>query len=166
MVSLSNTRPGGSAMRGGAIKNGRHGKFVPAHGLTEQQATFVVNYVANGGNRQQAARTAGYSDPRTESYRLLNLPHIRQAITDERERVLNCELASKALATMSELLGEDTPAQVRFQAARWVLEAVGHGIDSGTLEDHEKPLHEMSYYELNQVIQTALSDSSGRPGSS
>lgn len=139
-------------MRGGAIKNGRHGKFVPTHGLTEQQGAFVVNYVANGGNRQQAARTAGYSDPRTESYRLLNLPHIRQAIADERERVLGCELASKALATMSELLGEDIPAQVRFQAARWVLEAVGH--DSGRVarEPSDKPLIEMSVDELNDFI--------------
>lgn len=142
-------------MRGGAIKNGRHGKFVPTHGLTEQQAIFVVNYVANGGNRQQAAGVAGYSDPRTESYRLLNLPHIRDAIAAERERVLTCELACKALATMTDLLGEDTPAQVRFQAARWVLEATGHGSGQMSVEQSEKPLCDMSHDELEAYIRVS-----------
>ncbi len=57
-------------------------------------------YVTNGGDRKKAARLAGYSDPRTEGYRLLNTQKVRKAIKHEQERVITCEGRSRALAAM------------------------------------------------------------------
>lgn len=128
-------------------------RLSPTHGLTEQQRAFVLAFVANGGNRQAAARQAGYSDPRTESYRLLNLPHVLRAIQSERERALHGDMACMALHTMAELLTPETPAHVRFQAARWILEASGHTArpNPAALLGNDRPLAEMSSEELQEL---------------
>ena len=73
------------------VTNGHSGRFIPTHSLNESQATFVREYVTNGGNRMEAAFVAGYSNPRTEGYRLLNTPKIRTAIQQEIERTISCE---------------------------------------------------------------------------
>jgi hypothetical protein len=123
---------------------------------------FVRDYVANGGDRQKAARQAGYSDPRTEGYRLLNTQKVRDAIKDEQERAITCEGGSQALATMLGLLVEETPHNVRFQAAKWILEAAGLGL-AATIPgernpSEEMPLSEMCYEELEEFVRR-----SGRP---
>ena len=122
------------------VTNGRAGRFTPTHALNESQGIFVREYVANGGDRQKAAKLAGYSDPRTEGYRLLNTQKVRDAIKDEQERAITCEGGSQALATMLGLLGEGTPHNVRFQAAKWVLEAAGLGLTANVANvwDSEK----------------------------
>jgi hypothetical protein len=143
----------------GGVTNGRNGRFTPTHALNASQAAFVSEYVTNGGNRQQAAKMAGYSDPRTESYRLLNTPKIRQAIQAEQERVISCEGAAKALKVMLELLELNTPANVRFQAARWLLEAARHGTAGqagGTVDPGERQLHLMTYVELEAFVAKGL----------
>jgi hypothetical protein len=138
------------------VTNGRAGRFTPTHALNEPQGVFVREYVANGGDRQKAARLAGYSDQRTEGYRLLNTPKVRQAIKEEQERVITCEGGSKALAAMMTLLGEETPHNVRFQAAKWILEAAGLGL-AATIPgernpSEEMPLSEMCYEELEEFV--------------
>jgi Terminase small subunit len=139
------------------IENGTHGRFVSTHALNGAQAVFVREYVANGGDRQKAARLAGYSDPRTEGYRLLNTQKVRDAIKREQERIVVCEGGSQALATMLALLGEETQHIVRFQAAKWILEAAGLGLaaNAANMPDstQEKPLSEMSLQELQEVLQ-------------
>jgi hypothetical protein len=90
------------------VSNSRAGRFTPTHSLNESQGVFVREYVANGGDRQKAARLAGYSDPRTEGYRLLNTQKVRDAIKRKQERIVVCEGGSQALATILALLGEET----------------------------------------------------------
>ena len=114
---------------------------------------------ANGGDRQKAARLAGYSDPRTEGYRLLNTQKVRDAIKHEQERVITCEGGSRALAAMLGLLGEETPHNVRFQAAKWILEAAGLGLAASIAGERnlseEMPLTEMCYNELQEFVRQA-----------
>lgn len=123
----STARGSGVAVREGVLRNGNGGRFVATHGLTAQQAEFVRAFVANGGKRREAARAAGYRDFQHEGCRLLNVPRVRDAIRVEQERTIECEGASRALQTMLSLLECDSP-QVRFQAARWLFEAAGHGL--------------------------------------
>lgn len=134
------------------VTNGRSGRFTPTHALNESQSVFVREYVANGGDRQKAARLAGYSDPRTEGYRLLNTPKIRKAIQEEQARFITCEGGSKGLAAMMTLLGEDTPHNVRFQAARWILEAAGCGVSSVNTNPPTPSLSEMTSEELEGFV--------------
>jgi len=141
------------------VTNGRAGRFTPTHALNESQCVFVRDYVANGGDRQKAARLAGYSDPRTEGYRLLNTQKVRDAIKHEQERVITCEGGSRALAAMLGLLGEETPHNVRFQAAKWILEAAGLGLAASIAGERnlseEMPLTEMCYNELQEFVRQA-----------
>ena len=139
------------------VTNGTSGRFTPTHALNDSQAVFVRDYVANGGDRQKAARLAGYIDPRTEGYRLLNTQKVRDAIKHEQERVITCEGGSRALAAMLALLGDETPHNVRFQAAKWILEAAGLGPAANVANvcdsEEGKPLFEMSLQELQEVVQ-------------
>jgi hypothetical protein len=136
------------------VANGPIGRFTPTHALNESQGVFVREFVANGGDRQKAARLAGYSDPRTEGYRLLNTQKVRDAIKREQERVIQCEGASLALASLLDLLKETTPANVRFQAARWILEAAGIGPVAQTERPNESAasISAMSIEELESFI--------------
>jgi hypothetical protein len=139
------------------VTNGHAGRFTPTHALNKSQGVFVREFVANGGDRQKAAMLAGYSDPRTEGYRLLNTQKVRDAIKHEQERVITCEGGSRALAAMLELLGDETPHNVRFQAAKWILEAAGLGLAANVANvcdsEEGKPLFEMSLQELHEVVQ-------------
>ena len=94
-----------------------------------KQGEFVRAYVALGGCASAAARQAGYSDSAHEGFRLLNNTHVRDAIHAEQARVIGCELASRGVKTLLDLMqAEDTPAHVKFQAARFCIESAGHGI--------------------------------------
>lgn len=115
------------------------------------QREFVTRVVSNGGNQAQAAREAGYSADRTDGWKLMQLPHVQA----ERERAIQGG-ANFAWQTMQSLMQPGVKEQVRFQAARWVLEAAGHGlavraIDAGGLH-YEKPLAELTLAELDALI--------------
>ena len=58
---------------------------------------------------------------------------------------------------------ETTPAPVRFQAARWSIEAAGHGqaAQAASAPAAEKALHEMSVQELEAFISRGESALSG-----
>jgi len=120
---------------------------------TDKQAAFVVAYATTGVNGTEAARLAGYSSPRTDSVRLLSLPHVRQAIRQQRERVIQTDLAKLALETLGQLMtNETTPAAVRHSAARTSLEMAGHlgKVAPDALEN--RPLGELTISELEKVI--------------
>lgn len=144
-------------MREGAVVKGERGRLVSGGELTEKQKVFICAYVANGGKGAEAAREAQYSDPGRDAWGLVRQPHIQQAIHTERERVLFTEMASEAMGTMRYLNKEGGKGdQVRFQAAKWTLEAVGHGlaaraVASGMM-DSDKPLAEMTLGELEKFI--------------
>ena len=146
---------GGTACASGASKNGEGGRFRGTGELTEMQREFVTRVVSNGGNQAQAAREAGYSADRTDGWKLMQLPHVLAAVQAERERAIQAG-ANLAWQTMQSLMQPGVREQVRFQAARWVLEAAGHGlaaraIDAG-LVHYEKPLTEMTLGELDALI--------------
>jgi hypothetical protein len=133
------------------------GTFTGPAGLTEKQAAFVKAFVELGGTATKAAEVAGYADPRTSSWGLLRLPHIQAAIRAERERTIMTEGASIAWATMKDLMQNPKyTGAVKFQAAKWTLEAAGSGLAAHRaalgLPDGDKPLSEMTLAELDAFL--------------
>ncbi len=132
------------------------GQILTSRGLTEKQATFARLFSA-GVNRVEAASIAGYASPDVETHRLLALPHVCAAIRQETERSITMDGAQIAWKTMQNLMtDEDTSAQVRFQAAKWTLEAAGMGLAAKAaqmnLASHDKPLAEMTVGELERFL--------------
>ena len=121
------------------------------------QASFVRYVAADGLPLCKAAEAAGYSHPATAGSNVARLAHVRQAIYATRQAMVEGDLASLGLRTMRELMTDPvTPAPVRFQAARWSIEAAGHGAaarQAAELPASEKALHEMSVAELEAFIQ-------------
>jgi hypothetical protein len=125
--------------------------------LTEQQERFVNAYVANGGNATHAAKDAGYADESTGA--IMANHKIREAIELKRDTEIKTGGATKAWEVMQSLLTDPAaPAQVRFQAARWTLEASGHGLSAiaAALQlgrGNKKDQHEMTVSELQEVVE-------------
>jgi hypothetical protein len=123
--------------------------------LTEQQEKFVEAYVANGGNAHEAGKIAGH----TNGSLLLTSHKIREAIELKRDTEIKTGGATKAWEVMQSLLTDPTaPAQVRFQAARWTLEASGHGLSAIAAalqlgKGNKKDQHEMTVSELQEVVE-------------
>jgi hypothetical protein len=148
---------GGSAHKGGAVANGKGGRFVSTDRLTDAQRRFVVEVVHNGGNGTQAAIAAGYSKPAQSASQLRSLPHVQAAIHEERCRVIGGELANVALGVFREIMAdtENAPAMARLRAAERVMEMAGHlGPNSRAAnQDEDKPLIEMTSEELTRFIE-------------
>ena len=152
----------GAAWKGGVTVNDTDtGRIVPTMNLTEMQAKFVEAYVENGGNGTQAAITAGYSQDcaRVQAQQNLERPKIRLAVEQLRDQKIKTDGATRAWQTMYNMLNDPSaPAQARFQAARWVLEASGHGLSAVAaglqlgLQRSKKDLSNMSIHELEELI--------------
>ena len=149
---------GGAAVAQGITKNSpRNGRFVSdGRSLTNRQRRFVQEYVRNGGNGNAAVAAAGYNTahPNASLRALLRKPHVIEALHTERERVLRGKLANRALGVLEELMDDPaTPAPVRFQTARTVLQMAGHGAgEEPDRNQPDKPLIEMSVAELEAFI--------------
>ena len=148
---------GGKAVAERITVNGRGGRFTGTGTLTSKQRAFVREYVRNGGNGAAALRAAGYrtAHPAKGVYRLLNCPVMRNAIHQERQKLIEGKLANNALAVLEELMNNrETPAPVRYQSARTVLQMAGHG--AGTEREPpapiDRPLVEMSIEELESFV--------------
>ena len=147
---------GGRAVAERITVNGRGGRFTGTGTLTKMQRDFVREYVRNGGNGSAALRSAGYrtAHPGKGVYRLLNCPVVRHAIHQEREKLIEGKMANEALSVLGELMNDKkTPAPVRYQSARTVLQLAGHG--SAQKEDPanvDRPLIEMSVEELETFV--------------
>lgn len=97
--------------------------------LTEQQAAFVAAYVAGGGNATEAVKAAGYSQTsaRQIGSTLLGKPHVAEAIRREQQRVIESELASKAVGVLRQLINDETAShKVRLDTAKTILDRAGH----------------------------------------
>lgn len=153
-MANDNASGGGIAVRAGAVRNGSHGRFERGGGaltLTEQQKAFVEAFCSNGGNARQACRDAGYLSPHAPS-RLLGLTQVRQSVAMTLERKVQGEGASLAWGVLLHLLRDPaTPSAVRFQAAKWTLEAGGIGREAQGLTQ-VKPLAEMSLSDLEATV--------------
>jgi phage terminase small subunit len=125
--------------------------------LLPQQEQFVSIYVANGGNADAAAKAAGYAN----AANLLTNHKIRQAVELKRDLEIKTTGATQAWQVMQGLLTDPAaPAQVRFQAARWTLEASGHGLSAIAAAIHmgnagKKGQHEMTVSELQEMVDKA-----------
>ena len=137
--------------KGGVLANIDH-----APALNDQQEQFVAEYVRNGGNATAACIKAGY-EPNTGT-ELMKNHKVRQAIELKRDLDIKMSGATKAWDVMQGLLTDPAaPAQVRFQAARWTLEASGHGLSAIAAAIHmkkggAKELHEMSVTDLQEMV--------------
>lgn len=124
--------------------------------LTEKQAAFVGAFVGQGLNATEAAKVAGYAEPRVEGWSLLRVPAVQAEIAKARAALISGDGARLAWRTMSRLMEDGgTPPAVQFQAARWVLEASGQGLAARIAErvgEPEKALAEMSLGELEAFI--------------
>lgn len=129
--------------------------------LTQQEIDFVEAFVSNGGNGAQAVRDAGYTQvPSYMQNILLKKPSIRDAIQAKRDLVIKTNGASQAWAVMNKLMTDpNTPHQVQFQAARWTLEASGHGLAAIAaslqlgLKERNKSIGELPISELMEIVE-------------
>ena len=133
--------------------------------LNTKQKRFAKN-LAGGMSAADAARAAGYAQENTASLhvtasRMQKHPEIQKAAFAEREARLAGPLARKALACLEGVLDdENCPAAARVAAARWVLEAGGHGIESRRLtarsgEDMERSVSQLSLAALEVLAVAA-----------
>ncbi len=119
--------------------------------VTAKQNCFVTHFVRTGCNPTQAARYAGYADPKVSAYDLLRTPHIQAAIRFERTRVFDSELANLALMTLRNVLEDPVvPAGAKVMASRVVLEHVG--LKEGEPSKGLQQLHQMSGVELTREL--------------
>jgi phage terminase small subunit len=130
--------------------------------LTEQQKTFVREYVRNGGCGADAARAAGYaaSRPAQQAHDLLALSHIQEAIHREQARLIGGCLASKAVEVVQRILHDEALAgsvagqKLQLEAAKTVLDRAGHIAPKASEPEMigDKPLAQMSLDELEAFI--------------
>lgn len=138
-----------------AVMNGRGGRFV-AVGLTDQQAAFVREFVANGGIALKAAEAAGYSEPRSEGWRLTRNKAVLEAIRIEQARVLASEVGSASVATVLAVMRDTGAANKdKLQAARLGAEMarlIGKRPGERDREGDKDPA-DMTPEEINEEIQ-------------
>lgn len=121
--------------------------------LTDRQTEFVHHLVTTGCTPTEAARAAGYSEPKQEAYRLTRLPHVQEEIRSERERTISAYGANVAFTTLVEVMRDKTvPASARVSASRTMLEAAGLFDRTGRDKASGKQLQEMSADELTSTI--------------
>jgi len=125
--------------------------------LGERDIAFVEAYVGNGGDAVAAAKAVG--EDREKAKLWLADPRIREQVELMRDTEIKTSGASQAWATIRSLMNDPAaPAQVKFQAAKWTLEASGHGLSAVAaslqlgLKKTNKPLSEMSVSELEEFI--------------
>jgi phage terminase small subunit len=127
--------------------------YAPGVELTPMQREFVYTLVRTGCSYSQAARQAGYADPKVSSFNLRQLPHIQAAIRLERGRYISGELANVATGTLTAIMTDkQAPAAARVQAARTVLEMSGEIGKARKDQDEDRPLSELTAEELTRMI--------------
>jgi len=139
--------------------------------LTAKQQAFVKALVA-GHKQGKAAEVAGYIYPDESASHLVRLPHIQRAVQRETERRLLTEGVPAALEFMvSAPSDKKLPGAVRYQCAKWVMEAAGHGLAAQRaalgLPGDDKPLDQMSVGELEAFLsagQSAIAAIKARDG--
>lgn len=150
--------PGGSAFDAGAVIQDRRGRFAPGGELTDKQRDFVNAFLANGGKRKLAAISAGYTHPDIEASRLMHNPAVVGAIKRATASAIT-DMSQVALATIKQImLDTAAPPAARFAAAKWTLEAEGHGVAAQALQlragtdPQDKPMSEWTLADLEEMV--------------
>ena len=129
----------------------------------EQQAVFVTEYVATGGNGAKAARRAKYSKKSAAqvAYQLLQKPHILVAIHAEQARQICGEIATLAVHVLLGILKDKTAKDsVRLDAAKIGLALAGHVSPKAPEPDdghQDRPMSEWTSVELEEFIRKGRS---------
>lgn len=125
--------------------------------LSDQELQFCDFYIGNGGDAKLAAEAAGF-DPGAAK-QLLADARVREVIEIKRDTDIKTAGATRAWAVIQQLMVDpSSPAQVKFQAAKWTLEASGHGLSAVAaslqlgLKQSGKQLHQMSVSELEEFV--------------
>jgi hypothetical protein len=126
------------------------GMVVNTAGLTDRQRLFVSAFIESG-SISDASDKAGYADA-SGGYQALKSEIVQRALHDYRERLIKTEGATLGYKTMLELARPGNPGGVRFSAAKYLMDAAGHG---AKVEDggKEKPLHEMTEAQLQAFVE-------------
>lgn len=122
---------------------------------TELQQRFAVEYVTNGGNATSAAKAAGYSAKTAGQmgFKLLGNLHVQEAIRAEQRRMLDGDMATKALGVLKSILeNEEAPAGARVDAAKTILDRAGIVAHKVVQEEEKVPLTQMSLDALRRSI--------------
>ena len=122
--------------------------------LTNMQDLFVTYLVRDGMNRTQAARQAGYHSPKQTAYDLTSSPKMIAKIRIERNKLYQTELATTAVQTLKDVMGDpEAPASAKVAAARTSLELAGDiGKHSQITRNQDRNLAEMTPAELAAFI--------------
>ena len=127
--------------------------------LSDQELGFCELYIGNGGDAKLAAEGAGFADPGPAAKQLLADPRIREVIEIRRDTEIKTAGATRAWSVIQQLMTDPAaPAQVKFQAAKWTLEASGHGLSAVAaslqlgIKSSGKQLHQMSVSELEEFV--------------
>lgn len=125
--------------------------------LTPQEKAFIESYVVVC-DAQEAAKEAGYAQPRSQGYQVLQRPHIQSEITKiQQERIANTLLPLAVNAIERLLISEKTPAGAVVQAAKLVMDRVLG--ESGA--DSKEP-HEMTGDELANALAKLRQEAANR----
>ena len=147
---------GGIAATAGAVVNAPgDGRFMAGgSALTDMQRIFVRAYVENGARATDAARTAGYAEPRQMAWHLLRNRAVMAAIHDETIQRVAAGGTIGVGVLVEVAQDRAAPPAARVSAAKWLAEAAGHGLaarKAGELADDDRPLEERSLGELEQM---------------
>jgi len=84
------------------------------HRLSLRVRTLVENYLSNGFNATQAARTAGYRHPKPDGFRVLHRPRVRALVARRLDSagVNPDEVVGTLVMIMRENAASDDPAMV------------------------------------------------------
>ena len=133
--------------------------------LTPKQKAFAEAR-ANGANQTEAARIAGYASKTVTSLsvqgaRNARLPEVQAAMREIREKEITGDLAQVALSTLRDIMTDTSaPAPARVSAAKWTLEAAGHGLEAAKLlarigDGDDKSVSQLSAADLEHLVMMA-----------
>lgn len=135
----------GSIGPGTKLGMGQLAKLGEFQALTEMQQKLVRALIEEKPV-DEAMAFAGYSDT-APAITIVGSAAVQRAIQAACDAELGGVVRIKALRAMKSMLGDDTPAATRFQAAKWVLER-GQDDDQGD----DKPMSAMTADELAQLV--------------
>jgi phage terminase small subunit len=138
------------------IARNDRGAFAGSRGLTTQQKAYVRAFISNGGNRTEAARTAGYASPSGAAWELARLAPVEAAIKKEYDSRINGPLASLALGVIGTILSTppaDKDARaLQARVALKVVERARLGAEEVDKAQADKALGAMSVAELETFV--------------
>jgi len=121
--------------------------------LTGMQQSFIHHLVYEGVTGTQAARLAGYRQPKEAAYSLTRNPKISSFLRQERQKFYQVELATLAGSTLKQVMKDpDAPAAARVSAARSALELAGDLGRKDGADMNGRSLAELTPDELGGLI--------------